>query len=82
MTNFHELIDSYKNCSCGMEHRCDIKDIRVGSGLVHQVGRILEENNFPQKLLLIADRNTLKAADGILESLSGFQVEQIGRAHV
>lgn len=76
MTNFHELIDSYKNCSCGMEHRCDIKDIRVGSGLVHQVGRILEENNFPQKLLLIADRNTLKAADGILESLSGFQVEQ------
>jgi len=76
MTNFRELIDSYQNCSCGMEHRCDIKDIRVGSGLVNQVGQILRENHFPEKILLVADRNTLQAADGILQSLEGFQVEQ------
>lgn len=76
MLNVKELVASFENCSCGVEHRCDIKDIRVGSGMVHQVGQILHENDFPQKILLVADRNTIKAADGILESLQGFAVEQ------
>ena len=76
MTNFRELIDSYQNCGCGMEHRCDIRDIRVGSGLVHEVGQILRDNGFPARILLVADRRTLKAAEGILQSLEGFQVEQ------
>lgn len=74
MLNFHKLIDSYKDCNCGVEHRCEINDIRVGSGLVHQVGSILRENNFPEKILLVADKTTLQAADGILESLEGFDV--------
>ena len=74
MMDFHKLIDSYKTCSCGMEHRCDIRDIRVGSGLVHQVGSILRENQFPEKILLVADQKTLQAAEGILESLKGFTV--------
>ena len=76
MTDFKKLIASYADCDCGMEHRCDIKDIRVGSGLVRHVGEILQENDFPKKILLVADRNTIKAADGILESLQGFEVEQ------
>ena len=74
MLDFHKLIDSYKSCTCGVEHRCEIKDIRVGSGLVHQVGSILRENGFPEKILLVADKTTLQAADGILESLEGFSV--------
>ncbi len=74
MINFHELIDSYKDCTCGVEHRCDVKDIRVGSGLVHHVGEILKENGFPRRLLVVADEDTLRAADGILESLDGFTV--------
>ena len=74
MLDFHKLIDSYKDCTCGVEHRCEIRDIRVGSGLVHQVGAILRENNFPQNILLVADKTTLQAADGILESLEGFSV--------
>ena len=76
MIDFKELIASFENCTCGVEHRCDIKDIRVGSGLVHRVGQILKENNFPEKILLVADRNTIAAADGILESLEGFEVQQ------
>jgi len=75
MTNFQELIASYRNCACGNEHRCDIQDIRVGSGLVNHVGQILRENGFPEKILLVADRHTLQAAEGIRESLEGFQVE-------
>ena len=61
-------------CDCGVYHETSIRDIRVGSGLVHQVGDILRENGFPQKLLLVADRNTLRAAEGIVESLDGFQL--------
>ena len=76
MMNFKELIASYKNCDCGVEHRCDVSDIRIGSGIVTQVGQILRENDFPEKILLVADRHTLKAAEGIMESLEGFFVEQ------
>ena len=75
MTDFQKLIASFQDCTCGVEHRCDIQDIRIGSGLVHQVGDILRQNRFPQKLLLVADRHTIQAADGILESLRDFQIE-------
>ena len=61
--------------TCGQHHRTAIEDVRIGSGLVNQVGEILTENNFCSTLLLVADRNTLRAADGILESLSDFNVE-------
>ena len=74
MINFRQLIDSYRDCTCGVEHRCDVWDIQVGSGLVHRVGEILKKNHFPKNLLVVADRDTLAAADGILESLDGFSV--------
>lgn len=61
-------------CSCGTDHATTVQDIRVGSGLVNQVGQILKENNFPSSILLVADRNTLAAAEGIVESLSDFSV--------
>ena len=74
MLIFRALIDSFRDCSCGMDHRCGIHDIRIGSGLVTQVGEILRENGFPRRLLLIGDRDTLAAAAGLEESLTGFEV--------
>lgn len=74
MIDFQKLIGEYARCGCGMEHRCAIGDIRAGSGLVNQVGAILKENGFPRRLLLVADRQTLAVSEGILESLSGFEV--------
>ena len=74
MTDFKKLIDGFKNCECGQDHECDIKDICIGSGLVHETGKILAENNFPKKLLFVADKNTLKAADGIVDSLKGYDL--------
>jgi glycerol-1-phosphate dehydrogenase [NAD(P)+] len=74
MIDFKLLINDYKNCSCGETHECAVNDIRIGSGLVSKVGDILKENNFPKKILVIADKNTIKAADGILDSLTGFDV--------
>ena len=74
MLNFRALIDSFRDCGCGMDHRCGIHDIRICSGLVTQVGEILRENGFPRRLLLIGDRDTLAAAAGLEESLTGFEV--------
>ena len=75
MSEIMEIIGRFRaGCSCGMHHDTTIRDIRIGSGLVHQVGNILKENNFPKKLLLVADKNTLNAAKGIVESLAGFDI--------
>lgn len=72
------LIEDFKKeCTCGRKHETAIRDVRIGSGLVHSVGEILRKNGFPRTLLLVADRNTLKAADGIRESLAGFAVEEL-----
>ena len=77
MSAIMELIDSLRgSCECGLVHETSIRDIQIGSGMVHRVGEVLKKNGFPREILLIADRNTLKAADGILESLQDFSVEQ------
>lgn len=76
MTEILKIIEKFKeDCDCGRKHNTAVRDVRIGSGLVHSVGEILKNNNFPKKLLLVADRNTLKAAEGIAESLKDFEVE-------
>ena len=76
MTEILNIIESFKSgCDCGRKHETAIRDIQIGSGLVHSVGDILKKNKFPEKLLLVADKNTLKAAEGIVESLKGFEIE-------
>lgn len=75
MSEIIDIINSIKGeCECGVCHDTSIKDIRIGSGLVHKVGEILRENGFSKSILLVADKNTLKAAEGIVESLDGFDV--------
>ncbi|MCR5484500.1 MAG: sn-glycerol-1-phosphate dehydrogenase [Clostridiales bacterium] len=64
-----KLIESFKNCSCGREHDAFIKDVEIASGLISDAGKILDKNGFPKKILVVADKNTLKAADGLLEVL-------------
>ena len=44
MTDFHALIHSYQNCTCGQAHTCAIRDIEIGSGLVRSVGDILRKD--------------------------------------
>lgn len=76
MSSVLELINSLKGpCSCGMCHETAIKDIVIESGAVNTVGEILKRNGFPKKLLLVADKNTIKAADGIVDSLKDFDIE-------
>lgn len=76
MSQIMEIIEDFKKeCPCGRKHETAVQDVRIGSGLVHEVGKILKENGFSKNLLLVADKNTLKAADGIVESLADFNVE-------
>lgn len=76
MNSIMEIIEEFKTpCSCGQEHKTAIRDVRIGQGLVKQVGRILAENNFPQKILLVSDKNAMEASKAICDSLSGFDVE-------
>lgn len=70
-----ELLKSkYSNCPCGVTHTLNTKVIKCESGLVKRVGKELKDADFPRNVLFIADQNTLKASEGILESLNGFNV--------
>ena len=76
MSEILKIIDSFRaGCDCGRRHETAIQDIRIASGLVNEVGSILKDNHFPENLLLVADKNTLKAADGIVDSLSDYNIE-------
>lgn len=57
------------------KHETTIKDIRIESGIVHNVGEILAENKFSNNILLVADRKTLIASEGITESLKDYKLE-------
>ena len=74
MLDFQTLMAEYAHCPCGQTHTCTIRDIVVEHGAVHHVGDILKKNAFPHRLLLLADKTTLHAANGITEALEGFQV--------
>ena len=68
--DIQSIIKSLENCPCGRKHTSDIKAIEIGKGLLKNTGEILSSNDFPKKILVVADRNTLGASEGILENLS------------
>lgn len=74
MFDLEKLKNEFSSCDCGREHELNIRDICIGSGIVSEVGNILRKNGFGRKLLLVADNNTLKAAEGILPALEGFEL--------
>ncbi len=75
MFDINALRKEFENCPCGVKHELTIKDIAVGSGITKDAGEILLRNGFKKKLLLVADKNTIKAADGIIPALSQFELE-------
>lgn len=77
MTDVMKIINEFKStpCSCGHIHYTTIEDIQIAPGLVNYVGEILLKNNFPENILLVCDKNTLSASNGIEQSLSGFNVQ-------
>lgn len=67
----------FANCECGQAHPLTLKCVKAESGVVHQVGQILTDQAFPKRLLLVADQQTLRASEGIRESLAGYAVKEI-----
>lgn len=68
--NLESILENFANCPCGKEHTVGIRDVVVGRGVTADTGAALKRNGFGRKLLLVADNNTLKAADGVVESLT------------
>lgn len=76
MSDIMNIIREFQNpCPCGRIHETAIKDVVIESGAVKKTGEILKRNNFSKNILLVADKNTLKAAEGILDGLADFNVE-------
>ena len=63
------LIHRLENCPCGRAHTAPLRVVEVSHGAKARTAEILSKNNFPRNLLVVADKNTLRAADGILEIL-------------
>ena len=77
MNQILQIIKDFKSpCYCGNTHQTTIKDVVIDYDIVTKVGEILSRNGFSKNLLLVADKNTLRAAEGILDGLKGFTVEQ------
>lgn len=74
--NILEIINDFKKkCPCGRQHETAVKDVLIVSGAVCRVGEILRKNNFCHNILIVADENTIKASEGLAESLDGFNIE-------
>ena len=76
MFDLEKLKREFSDCDCGLSHELNIKDIVIESGAVNKVGEILKKNGFKKRLLLVADENTLKAAEGIEDALKDYEVEK------
>lgn len=59
------ILKKLENCPCGKKHTFDLKRLEIGSGIKAKAGGILREEGFPDRMLFVADKNTLKAADGL-----------------
>ena len=73
------LLDKLQNCPCGRPHTVDLEGVEVGRGLLCDAAQLLRRYRFRDRLLVVADRNTLSAADGILDVLTqgGFDVHTL-----
>ncbi len=76
--NINDIVTSLRGCSCGREHRTDIRAVEIHSGITASAGELLGKHGFPKKILFVADRNTIKASAGITESLltAGFALKE------
>ncbi len=77
--DLQKILNDLKNCPCGKEHTVATKVVEISSGATARVGQILTDADFPRKLLLVADENTLGVSAGLLESLNdaGFETKKI-----
>ena len=54
-----ELLKGIDSCECGKSHPCPIKHVVIRSGAICEIPKLTETYN---KILLVADENTYRAA--------------------
>lgn len=76
--NIKSIEADLQGCTCGRAHHTNIRAVEIGSGITANAGEILLKNGFPKNILLVADKNTLHAGAGVIESLvgKGFTIKQ------
>jgi hypothetical protein len=82
--NIQTLLSSFNGCSCGKIHGFQTKAVEIGAGITADSGSILLKSGFPQKILLVADNNTLIASGKLRNALisSGFIIKEQDRKSV
>ncbi|MDR0426450.1 MAG: iron-containing alcohol dehydrogenase [Clostridiales bacterium] len=71
------LLADFKDCACGRPHESGIAGIYIERGVTARTGELLKRHGFFGRLLVVADKNTLAAAKGLMEALSGFIVVSV-----
>ena len=71
--NINSLLGSRK-CVCGRIHHCDIKAFLIGSGVLKEIGRLLEPYSH---ILLVADQNTYGVCGETVKNQLGEKLEQL-----
>lgn len=61
MTNWNKYLNKKITCSCGREHRCDIKHVEIGCNVIGKLTEYIQEENF-KKICIVADVHTIKVA--------------------
>lgn len=67
--DLEKLRKSMENCPCGKAHPFDLKGLEVESGNLDRVATLLDKYAFPKNIMVVTDKNALKASDGVLEVL-------------
>lgn len=61
-----------RECTCGRTHNCDIKAVRIGSGVLKDIGILIQKY---RHILLVADQNTYGACGVLVKEQLGDKLE-------
>lgn len=74
MMDINELLQGV-NCTCGKQHKCDIKHVAIYKGAISSLANVAEEYD---DILLVADENTYRAAgEKTMAALTGKHLKKV-----
>ena len=68
--DIQKIISGLEDCPCGRAHTLPPMAAEIAPGLLARTAALLAANGFPRQVLAVADKNTLRASQGILEILA------------
>ena len=63
-----------RECTCGKVHKCDIKAVLIGSGVIKEMATLVENYSH---ILLVADQNTYDACGEAVKEQLGTKIETL-----